>query len=175
MIRRNILLALLILSLISCQSKKAKHLNTVLGSAERTVFNMMAGKNGLNEKKLKCVIDGDFKCALQVVDEEERAFNQIINKINAVETNDIKYGNALKKVAISYYEAVKQLEIFDRHEIAIQQLSQNKANTVQLRDNAIAKQGQLLKYKSEMHKLINKREKQLSEIQKRFNSVNHLD
>ena len=85
MIRRNILLVLLILSLISCQSKKAAHLNTVLGSAERAVFNIMVGKNGLNEKKLKCVIDGDFKCALQMVDEEEQAFNKIINNINAAE------------------------------------------------------------------------------------------
>jgi hypothetical protein len=175
MIRRNILLALLILSLISCQSKKATHLNTVLVSAERTVFNMMAGKNGLNEKKLKCVIDDDFKCALQVIAEEESAFNQIINKINAVETNDIKYGNALKKAAISYYEAVKQHEISDRREITLQQLSHNKANTKQLRGSAIAKQGQLLKYKLEMRKLINKKEKQLSEIQKQFNAVNRLD
>jgi len=174
MIRRNILLALL-LSLISCQSKKAAHLNTVLVSAERAVFNMMVGKNGLNEKKLKFVIDGDFKCALQMVDEKERSFNQIIKKINAAETSDIKYGNALKKAAISYYETIKQLEISDRQEITIQQLSQNKANTEQLRDSAIAKQGQLLKYKLEMRKLINKKEKQLSEIQKQFNSVNHLD
>ncbi|RLJ79629.1 hypothetical protein [Pedobacter alluvionis] len=174
MIKKNILLALLILSLISCQSKKAAHLNTVLKHADRAVFNMMVGKNGLNEKKLKCVIDGDFKCALQVVNEEERAFNQIINKINAAETNDIKYGNALKSAAISYYEAVKQLEVFDRHEIVVQQQSQ-KANTEQLRDSVIAKQGQLLKHKLEMRTVINKKEKQFAEIQKQFNSVNNLD
>ena len=174
MIRRNILLVLLILSLISCQSKKAAHLNTVLGSAERAVFNIMVGKNGLNEKKLKCVIDGDFKCALQMVDEEEQAFNKIINNINAAETNDIKYGNALKKAAVSYYKAVKQLEVFDRHEIIVQQQSQ-KANTEQLRDNATTKLGQLLNSRLEMRKLINKKEKQLAEIQKQFNSVNRLD
>ncbi|MBE5318115.1 hypothetical protein IM793_03010 [Pedobacter sp. MR2016-19] len=110
-----------------------------------------------------------------MVDEEEQAFNKIINNINAAETNDIKYGNALKKAAVSYYEAVKQLEIFDRNEISIQQLTHNKAIKEQLRDSATTKLGQLLNSRLEIRKQINKKEKKLAEIQKQFNSVNHLD
>jgi hypothetical protein len=172
---RNILFTLLLFSLISCQSKKAVQLNTVLEHAERTVFNTMVGKNGANEKKLKCIIDGDFKCALQAIDDKEQAFNKVINEINAVETNGIEYGNALKKAAISYYDAVKQMEISDRQEIAIQQLSQDKTNTVQVRDSAMAKQRQLLNKKLEMRQLINKKESKFAEVQKQFNSVNHLN
>lgn len=158
----------------SCQSKNAVHLKTALEQKERTAFNILVGKKGPNERKLKCLIDGDFKCAQQAITEEEQAFDKIISEINALETGDIKYGNALKKAAVSYYKAVKQLEVFDRHEIIVQQQSQ-KANTEQLRDSIIAKQGQLLKHKSEMRKVINNREKQLAEIQKQFNSVNRLD
>ncbi|WP_293741898.1 hypothetical protein [uncultured Pedobacter sp.] len=139
------------------------------------MFNIMVGKNGPNERKLRCIIDGDFKCALQAVDDKERAFNTVINKINAVETNDIKYGNDLKKAAISYYNALKQFEISDRQEIALQQLSHDKTNTAQVRDSAMAKQLQLLNKKQKMRQLIDKEESKLAEIQKQFNSVNHLD
>lgn len=172
---RNILFTLLVFCLISCQSKKAVQLHTVLSNSERAVFNIMVGKNGPNERKHHCIIDGDFKCALQAVDDKERAFNTVINKINAVETNDIKYGNDLKKAAISYYNALKQFEISDRQEIALQQLSHDKTNTAQVRDSAMAKQLQLLNKKQEMRQLIDKKESQLAEIQKQFNSVNHLD
>ncbi|SFA46599.1 hypothetical protein SAMN04488511_10616 [Pedobacter suwonensis] len=172
---RNILFTLLIFCLASCQSKRAVQLHTVLSNSERAVFNIMVGKNGPNERKHHCIIDGDFKCALQAVDDKERAFNTVINKINAVETNDIKYGNDLKKAAISYYNALKQFEISDRQEIALQQLSHDKTNTAQVRDSAMAKQLQLLNKKQEMRQLIDKKESQLAEIQKQFNSVNHLD
>ncbi|MEH3113952.1 hypothetical protein [Pedobacter terrae] len=172
---RNIFFILLIFGLISCQSKKVARLNTVLLHAERAVFNIIVGKNGPNERKLKCIIDGDFKCALQAVDDKERAFNQIINEINALETHDIEYGNELKKAAISYYDALKQLEISDRQEISIQQLSQDKTSTAQVHDNAMVKQRQLLNKKLEMRQLINKKENKLAEIQKQFNSANHLN
>lgn len=175
MLQRNILLILLIFGLSSCQSKKAAQLNTVLVHAERNIFNIMVGKNGPNEKKLKCLIDGNFKCALQAVDDKKKAFNQVINEINAVETKDIEYGNELKKAAISYYDAVKQVEISDRQEIVLQQLSQDKKHTVQVRDSAMAKQWQLLNKKMEMRKLITKKETKLAEIQKQFNLVNHLN
>jgi len=135
----------------------------------------MVGKNGPNERKHHCIIDDDFKCALQAVDDKERAFNTVINNINAVETNDIKYGDDLKKAAISYYNALKQFEISDRQEIALQQLSHDKTNTAQVRDSAMAKQLQLLNKKQEMRQLIDKKESKLAEIQKQFNSVNHLD
>jgi len=172
---RNILFTLLIFCLASCQSKRAVQLHTVLSNSERAVFNIMVGKNGPNERKHHCIIDGDFKCALQAVDDKERAFNTVINNINAVETNDIKYGNDLKKAAISYYNALKQFEISDRQEIALQQLSHDKTNTAQVRDSAMAKQLQLLNKKQEMRQLIDKKESKLAEIQKQFNSVNHLD
>ncbi|MFF5379655.1 hypothetical protein [Pedobacter suwonensis] len=172
---RNILFTLLVFCLISYQSKKAVQLHKVLSNSERAVFNIMVGKNGPNERKLRCIIDGDFKCALQAVDDKERAFNTVINKINAVETNDIKYGNDLKKAAISYYNALKQFEISDRQEIALQQLSHDKTNTAHVRDSAMAKQLQLLNKKQKMRQLIDKEESKLAEIQKQFNSVNHLD
>lgn len=172
---RNILLILLILGLSSCQSKRAAHLNTVLVHAERAVFNIIVGKNGPNEKKLKCIIKGDFECALQAIDDKEQAFNKVINEINALETKDVEYGNDLKKAAISYYDALKQMEISDRQEIALQQLSQDKKNTVGKRDSAMAKQQQLRNKKLEMRMLINKKESKFAEIKKQFNSVYHLN
>jgi len=141
MIQRNILLVMLILIVSSCQSKKAVHLKTVLKQKERIVFNIMLGKNGPNEQKLKCLIDGDFKCAQQAITKEERAFDKIISEINVLETGDIKYGNELKSATSNYYKAVKEFEIFDRLIIAQQQISQNKTNTEKIRDAAIANKG----------------------------------
>lgn len=174
MIQRNILLVMLILIVSSCQSKKAVHLKTVLEQKERIVFNIMLGKNGPNEQKLKCLIDGDFKCAQQAITEEERAFDKIIGEINVLETGDIKYGNELKSATSNYYKAVKEFEIFDRLIIAQQQISQNKTNTEKIRDAAIRQQGQLSKDKLEMRKIINKKEQLLAEVQKQFNLLNHL-
>lgn len=174
MISRNILLVMLILIVSSCQSKKAVHLKTVLKQKERVVFNIMLGKNGPNEQKLKCLINGDFKCAQQAITEEERAFDKIISEINALKTGDIKYGNELKSATSNYYKVVKESEIFDRIVIAQQQISQNKTNTEKIRDAAIRQLGQLLRGKLEMRKIINKKEQVLAEVQKQFNLLNHL-
>jgi len=174
MIPRNILLVMLILIVSSCQSKKAVHLKTVLEQKERVVFNIMLGKNGPNEQKLKCLIDGDFKCTQQAITEEERAFDKIISEINALETGDIKYGNELKSATSNYYKAVKEFEIFDRLVIAQQQISQNKKNTEKIRDAAIHKQGQLSRERLEMRKTISKKEQLLAEVQKQFKLLNHL-
>jgi len=174
MISRNILLVMLILIVSSCQSKKAVHLKTVLEQKERVVFNIMLGKNGPNEQKLKCLIDGDFKCAQQAITEEERAFEKIISEIHALETGDIKYGNELKSATSNYYKAVKEFEIFDRLVIAQQQISQNKKNTEKIRDAAIHKQGQLSRERLEMRKTISKKEQLLAEVQKQFKLLNHL-
>ncbi|MGN8059131.1 hypothetical protein ACTJKN_22785 [Pedobacter sp. 22163] len=175
MIPRNVLLVLLILIVSSCQSEKAVHLKTVLEQKKRGVFNIMRGKNGPNEQKLKCLIDGDFKCAQQAITEEERAFDKIISEINALETGDIKYGNELKSATSNYYKAVKESEIFDRLVIAQQQISQNKTNTEKIRDAAIHQQGQLSRDKLEMSKAISKKEQVLAEAQKQFNLLNHLN
>lgn len=174
MIQRNILLVMLILIVSSCQSKKAVHLKTVLEQKERVVFNIMLGKNGPNEQKLKCLVDGDFKCAQRAITEEEQAFDKIIYEINALETEDIKYGKELKLATSSYYKAVKESEIFDRLVIAQQQIGQNKTNTEKIRDAAIHQQGQLSRDKLEMRKIISKKEQVLAEVQKQFNLLNHL-
>lgn len=173
MLQRNILL-LLILVMSSCQSKKAVHLKTVLEQKERDVFNIMLGKNGPNERKLKCLIVGDFKCAQQAITDEEQALDKIISEINALETGDIKYGNELKSATSNYYKAVKESEIFERLVIAQQKISQNKTNTEKIRDAAIHQQGQLSREKLEMSKIISKKEQVLAEVQKRFNMLNHL-
>ncbi|TBO44387.1 hypothetical protein [Pedobacter kyonggii] len=174
MILRNIFLLVLILIVSSCHSEKAAHLKTVLEQKGRVVFNIMLGKNGPNEQKLKCLINSDFKCARQAITEEERAFDKIISEINALETGGIKYGNELKLATSNYYKAVKEFEIFDRLIIDQQQISQNKTNTEKIRDAAIRQQGQLSRDKLEMRKIINKKEQVLAEVQKQFNLLNHL-
>jgi len=175
MIRRNTFLALFLLVLISCKSRKATQLNTALEQKGRTVFNIMVGKNGPSERKLKCLIDGDFKCALQAIAEEEKAFDTVISEINALQTTDIKHGNELKTASVNYYEAVKSLALFDRADIALQQISRDKTNTAQVRDAAIHKQLQLSRDKMEIHKTINKKELVLAEVQKQFDELNHLN
>lgn len=171
----NIFLAMLILVMASCQSKKAVHLKTVLELKKRTVFNIMLGKNGPNERKLKCLIDGNFKCAQQAITEKEKAFDKIISEINALETEDVKYGNKLKSATSNYYKAFKEGEIFDRLAIAQQEISQNKTNTEKVRNAAMHKQGELSRQKLEMRKIIIKKEQALAEAQKQFSLLNHLD
>ncbi|CAH0168846.1 MULTISPECIES: hypothetical protein [unclassified Pedobacter] len=174
MIPRNILFLVLILIVSSCQSEKAVHLKTVLEQKERVAFNIMLGKNGPNEQKLKCLIAGDFKCAQQAITKEEQAFDKIISEINSLETGDIKYGNELKLATDKYYKAVKEFEVFDRLIIAQQQISQNKTNTEKIRDAAIRQQGQLSRDKLKMRKIINKKEQVLAEVRKQFNLLNRL-
>ncbi|WP_293305487.1 hypothetical protein [Pedobacter sp. UBA5917] len=173
--KRNIFLVLLILVLSSCQSKKATDLKTTLEQKDRTAFNVMVGKNGPSERKLKCLIDGDFNGALKALEEEEQAFDKIIVEINALQTDDIKHGNELKAAAANYYTAVKELELSERLNIAQQQISLNKANAEKVRDAATHKQLQLSRDKLEMHKTVNKKEQLLAEAKKQFDLVNHLN
>lgn len=173
--QKRILLAILILMMASCQSKKAANLKTVFEQKDRAVFNVMVGKNGPSDRKLACLTMGDYKCALREIDAEERAFDKIIGEINALRTGDIKHGNELKTAAANYYTAVKELEISERLTIAQQLISQDKANTEAVRDAATHKQLQLSKDKMEMHKIISKKEQLYADAKKLFNSANHLD
>lgn len=114
-------------------------------------FNILVGKNGPNEQKLSCLIKQGFKCAIAAIARQEAAFDQLIKEITALKTDHIAEGNVLKKANISYYTAVKSLQTFERQEIAQQQISIDKTNSEKIRDEAIRKQGQLLKEKLKMY------------------------
>jgi len=175
MAKQTYLLLFLLALFASCQSKKAIGLKETLEKKERVAFNILVGKNGPNEQKLNCLIKRDFNCAIAAIAQQEQQFDKLIKEITALETADIKAGDALKKATADYYQAVKELQTFERLEIAQQQISNNKAHTDKVRDEAMRKLGDLLKEKQEMYQTVYQREASLSAAQKEFTAANRLN
>lgn len=174
-IKQTFLLLPLLLLLASCQSKKAITLKESLEKKDRIAFSILVGKNGPNEQKLNCLIKSDFGCAIAAIAQQEQEFDKLIGEIKSLETNGIKEGEALKKATADYYQAVKELQTFERLEIAQQQISNDKTNTDKVRDEAMRKQGELLKQKQEMYKTVYQREATLGSVQKQFDAANRLN
>lgn len=175
MIKQTCLLLPLLLLLASCQSKKAVGLKETLEKKDRIAFNILVGKNGSNEQKLNCLIKRDFKCAIEAIIKQEQEFDKLIEEISAIETDGIKEGSALKKASTNYYQAVKELQAYERLEIAQQEISNDKANSDKIRDDAMRKQGELLKEKQKIYKTVYKREAALATAQQHFNVANRLN
>ena len=56
--------------LTACQSPAAGDYRDNIVKNERTVFNILVGKDGENEKKQKSIIAGDYDAAVKLSDQE---------------------------------------------------------------------------------------------------------
>lgn len=171
--RENILgWAFIFLSLISCQSPKAKALKQAVLNKERTVFRILLDKNGSETKKQECLIKNDYPCALKAVDTQNDEFNRIITDLESLKDEDTKEGDLLRNASVNYYKALKELHLFDRKEIEqqmlISQLPQDKMKDAQ--DELII----LARQKKSLYTKVYEKEGLLSEAMKKFDDANGL-
>lgn len=163
---------LLLIILGSCKPQKAIELKAAIDQKERTVFNMLVGKNGSEEKKLAFLVKDDYKSALAAVDQQEKEFNQLIREIAELPTEDIKQGNELKTAAVNYYDALKALHLFDRQEIVQREASSNsEGEALQAAQHKILELG---RQKQVMFQKVYEKESAFHQAMEKFNSVNGI-
>lgn len=163
---------LLLITLGSCKPQKAIELKAAIDQKERTVFNILAGKNGSEEKKLAFLIKDDYKSALAAVDQQEKEFDQLIKEIHALPTEGTKQGDELKAAAANYYNALKELHLFDRQEIVQREASLNsEGEALRAAQHKILELG---RQKQVMFQKVYERESAFHQAMEKFNSVNGI-
>lgn len=154
----------------SCVSPKAYDFKESLAKSERQAFDIILGKEGFGEKKLKYLINKDYKGALAAVEQQANEFNKIINDINTLSTDGISEGEPLKKASVAYYQALKELHGFDRKEIQqqalLQTLKNNELNTAT--DDLMT----LAKHKKSLYTAVYEKEALLHKATEKFNAAN---
>lgn len=164
--------ALLLTGLTACQSKQARELDTSIDQKERAAFHILVGKDGLESKKLDCLIKKDFDGARQAVDREEQAFNQIILEIKHLPAEDLQHGDELKTAAAAYYTAIRDLQVFDRQEIVQRQISHG-SDTAKIRQ-AQDEMLRLSREKLKMYDRVHEQEVLFSGIREKFRKAHDL-
>lgn len=164
--------SLLLITLASCKSKRAIEFREAIVQKERVAFNILVGKSGPDEQKLECLVKEDYKGALAFLNKEEKEFDKLINDIETLPADGIQQGKELKRAAVNYYVALKELQIFDRAEITHREAAQHSEG-----DELWAAQKKIIALnlqKQDMYKKVYEKEKALHEALIKFNEVNSL-
>lgn len=164
--------AFLLIGLASCNPRKAIEFKEAIVQKERVAFNILIAKNGSEEQKLKYLVEDDYKGALASVDRQEKEFDTLIREIEALPVEGIKQGSELKTAAMNYYVALKELQVFDRLEIAHQEASLHfegeELRVAQHRSLELSRQ------KQRMYKKLYEKERAFYRALEKFSSVNSI-
>jgi len=164
--------ACFLISLVSCEPRKAMALKETIAQKERVAYKILLDKNGPESKKLDLLVKEDYPGALALLNEEEQAFNGLISSLDSLSVDDIKQGSELKKAAIDYYAALKELYTYDRVQIAHQDsLSGLKGEALYAGQNKIL---ELNKQKQLLFDKVFEKESALHKEQESFNTANNI-
>jgi hypothetical protein len=167
-----LLTAFLFLTMISCKSNKAADFKKSLDQYERKAFDIVLGKEGSGERKLKCLEKEDYKGALMAVDQQAEEFNMLIADIQKLSADGISKAEPLKTASLEYYKSLKELHVFDRKEIEQQALLQTlKGNEL---NNAHNNLMALARQKKKLYNLVYEKEALLHTAAEGFNTANGL-
>lgn len=162
----------LLTSLCSCKPRKAIEFKAVIDQKEHAALNILVTEGGPGEEKLNCLIKNDFKGAYRAIDKEEQAFNQIIKEITALSTDGISQGAELKTAALNFYTSLRDLQLFDRQEIAAQEASHD-TNPEKIK-NAQDQQIKLSEEKLKMNGEVREKNDLLHKAGEEFNKAHDL-
>lgn len=158
----------------ACQSKKAAAFRDSIMQQEQRAADILIRKNSPNEEKLDRMIKHDFDGALVAIGKEETAFNAIIKNINALPTEDIKAAGELKTAAAKYYMLLRDLEGFDRQEIAHRMITSSAGQPDSSIKKAQDKMLELSREKLRMYDSVHAQENVLYQAIAAFNKANGL-
>lgn len=168
--KQCVVMVVALLSLTACKPKKAIDFKDAIDQQERTAFNILVATDGAENKKLEYLIKRHYDSALAMIDEQETEFNRLINNLEALPTGSIKEAATLKEASINYYTTLKELQLFDRLNIANWKLSmQSKGEEL---DKVNNKSLELSLQKQDLFKKVHEKEALLDEARKKFNAAN---
>ncbi|HEU0125076.1 MAG TPA: hypothetical protein VFQ56_02105 [Flavobacterium sp.] len=164
------LTAFLSITMSSCKSSEAADFKESLHQSERRAFDIILGKEGSGEKKLKCLEKEDYKGAIMAVNQQSKEFDVLIANIKKLSTEGISKGDSLKTASIEYYQSLKELHAFDRKEIEQQALIKTLKND-ELK-NAQDKLLALAKQKKTLYNAVYEKEALLYTTNEAFEAAN---
>ncbi|HWV74871.1 MAG TPA: hypothetical protein VN040_24295 [Pseudosphingobacterium sp.] len=116
----------LLIGLSSCKPRKAIDLKEAIAQNERRLFGILLSKDSPKERKLKCLINDDFKGALLAIDTIELQLNAVIKETSSLPVDGTVQGEDVKTAAVNYYTALQHLHTFDRQEISWLKMNNDK-------------------------------------------------
>lgn len=162
---------LLISTLFSCQSRRAKDFKTMLDSTDRKVFHILIDKN-VEDKRLEALIDKKPAIALALGKQQATELREVINEIDGIDVDDLPGAIPLKNSTTSYYRSLLHLKEVDVHEAELMSI-------MQLSDTANAKKAQedmldLARTRVEIHKVLGNHDQMRYRAKAKFEERNGL-
>lgn len=114
-----LLFSIIALCIFSCTSKKAVEFRDTISKKEHEAFNIVAGKDGPETEKLECLIKKDYNCALNAINKVDSSFSTLLKDIQELNSQPVKQGAELKRVATDYYTRLQYLFVSDRKEVEL--------------------------------------------------------
>jgi len=166
----GILLTTILIIAVSCKSSKALAFKESLDQFERKAFEIVLGKEGPAEKKLKCLVKEDYKGAIAAVEQQREEFDKLIADIKKISTNNIPEGESIKTAALEYYQSLEELHVFDKKEIEQQALLRTpKENQLEDASNKLIA---LARQKKMLYNKVHRKEALLHTAAKSFEAAN---
>lgn len=118
------------------------------------------------------MINKDFKGAQAAVDKIEKGLNNIVKTIEALPAEGVKEGDELKKAAVDYYTALRDLKTMERKEIVQREAAYDKD-----KEKASIALNRLLELNKEqltMSGMVSEKGAVLHNTLQQFNEINNL-
>lgn len=115
-----IIYIIIVFPLFSCNKNGAITFRDSITQKEHDISDMLISKNGLESRKLEYLIAEDFDQALAITDSQQVVFDKIIQELKRVNSNQFSGGDHLKKAAVEYHMALKELYLYPKKEITWQ-------------------------------------------------------
>jgi hypothetical protein len=173
LMKRNMLLVFfLLLGIAACKPRKATDFKNVILHLADSAKNIVLIKESPEEIKQQSLLKQDYPAAAAALEQEEQAFNALIRRIQALSTEGIKEGEAVKTAALGYYTALRDLYTYDRRQLPLHAAAANpdEAKAMDATDELY----QTYKDKQAVFNEVYKKEDALSRALRQFDIANGL-
>lgn len=160
------------LVLASCKPTEAIDLRNTISANDEYLKDIILSEGSPEEAKLNCLVNDDFKGALSAIDKQKAQFDSLIQRTSAISVRNVKEGEALKRAAVDYYQALKLLHMADREEV-MQQVITHGVDTTKIR-LAQDKILELLERKGKLFQQVYDKDEKMRKALDHFNKENGL-
>lgn len=166
----NAFLISLILS--SCQSKQAVHLQNVIDSTDKKVYQVL-NADSIEGARLRAFIDKQFPLALEIGRNQVGEITTDIKSVNDIDVQHLSEAEPYKNYSIEYYKALLKLKELDVLESNLM-LTMLKNDTSQVR-LAADQFDSLPRKRVSIHNIIGKADEQRHKAKVKFRTANGLE
>ena len=164
---KYITLIIFLVSLVSCQFRRAREFKVFLDSAERKVYRTLVG-DSLEDIRLKALIEMKSDEAFFIGKRQANELSNVIKEIENTDVNDIKEAKALKLAVINYYQGLLDLKNVDILEAELMRADKEKARKAEIETFNLPRK------RLQIHRTVRQREEAMHRARLRFEKVNDI-